>query len=176
MPITADYATTLVRDFFVPVYANEHPLTRSVIASIPADKAGYSPDAVARPAIDLAWHIVSAEIRFIKAVASGAFDYGNSTRPDAVSSPMDVVNWYSGAFESALDRLKLTAGDQLMKAIDFRGIFSLPAYAYLQSGISHTIHHRGQLTTYLRPMGARVPSIYGESYDSRQARESGQKR
>jgi uncharacterized damage-inducible protein DinB len=63
-----------------------------------------------------------------------------------------------------------------VKAIDFRGIFSLPAYAYLQSGISHTIHHRGQLTTYLRPMGARVPSIYGESYDSRQARESGQKR
>jgi len=176
MSMTIEFATAFVRDFFVPVYANEHPLTKGVIASIPADKAGYAPDAVTRPAIDLAWHIVSAEIRFMKAVASGAFDYGNATRPDAVSSPMDVVKWYSGAFESALDKLKLTAGDHLVKAIDFRGIFSLPAYAYLQSGISHTIHHRGQLTTYLRPMGARVPSIYGESYDSRQARESGQKR
>jgi hypothetical protein len=81
MSMTIEYATAFVRDFFVPVYANEHPLTKGVIASIPADKAGYAPDAVTRPAIDLAWHIVSAEIRFMKAVASGAFDYGNATRP-----------------------------------------------------------------------------------------------
>ena len=62
-----------------------------------------------------------------------------------------------------------------MTPIDFRGLFTFPAYAFLQSGISHTIHHRGQLSTYLRPMGGRVPSIYGESYDTRQARENAAK-
>ena len=36
-------------------------------------------------------------------------------------------------------------------------------------GLKHSIHHRGQLSMYLRPMGAKVPSIYGESYDSAQA-------
>ena len=34
------------------------------------------------------------------------------------------------------------------------------------------IHHRGQLSSYLRPMGAKVPSIYGESYDATQERQA----
>jgi uncharacterized damage-inducible protein DinB len=38
--------------------------------------------------------------------------------------------------------------------------------------LNHSIHHRGQLSMYLRPMGAKVPSIYGESYDSAQARQA----
>ena len=47
---------------------------------------------------------------------------------------------------------------------------------YLNVLLQHTIHHRGQLSTYLRPMGAKVPSIYGESYDATQARKAaGQK-
>jgi uncharacterized damage-inducible protein DinB len=41
-------------------------------------------------------------------------------------------------------------------------------------GVHHTIHHRGQLSAYLRSMGAKVPSIYGESYDSEQAKKGAQ--
>ncbi|MGA3241300.1 MAG: DinB family protein [Bryobacteraceae bacterium] len=37
--------------------------------------------------------------------------------------------------------------------------------AYLNIGLKHTVHHRGQLSSYLRPMGAKVPSIYGPSAD-----------
>jgi len=85
---------------------------------------------------------------------------------------MDLVKWYSSSFGDAIERVKALGGEQLLTPIDFRGLFTFPAYAFLQSGISHTIHHRGQLSTYLRPMGARVPSIYGESYDSRQSREA----
>jgi len=51
-------------------------------------------------------------------------------------------------------------------------MFKLPAVAFLQLSMSHTIHHRGQLTSYLRSMGAKVPSIYGESYDDAQARKA----
>jgi uncharacterized damage-inducible protein DinB len=40
--------------------------------------------------------------------------------------------------------------------------------------LNHSIHHRGQLSMYLRPIGAKVPSIYGESYDARDAREKAQ--
>jgi uncharacterized damage-inducible protein DinB len=40
-----------------------------------------------------------------------------------------------------------------------------------QVALNHSIHHRGQLSMYLRPMGAAVPSIYGERYDAREARE-----
>ena len=57
-----------------------------------------------------------------------------------------------------------------MKTADFRGLFQLPAVVYLHTASIHSIHHRGQLSMYLRPMGAKVPAIYGESYDSTQAR------
>ena len=60
---------------------------------------------------------------------------------------------------------------QLLQPIDFRGMFKMPALGYVQIAINHSIHHRGQLSMYLRPMGAKVPSIYGESYDAREARE-----
>src|SRR6266853_1324003 len=173
MPFTPEQAVVVVRDLLAPAYVNEHPLTKGVIASIPEAKADYKLDDVSRTAIDLAWHIVAAECRFLNAVVAGAFDFSGGTRPEKMRKPMDVVKWYSSAFGAAIERVKALDGEELLRPIDFRGIFNFPAYAYLQSGISHSIHHRGQLSTYLRPMGGRVPSIYGESYDSRQAREKG---
>ena len=83
-------------------------------------------------------------------------------------------HWYSERFAKVIDRLKQTSGDQLIKTVDFRGLFQFPAVIYVQIGLNHSIHHRGQLSMYLRPMGAKVPSIYGESYDARMAREAKQ--
>jgi uncharacterized damage-inducible protein DinB len=58
--------------------------------------------------------------------------------------------------------------------IDFRGMFQMPAISYLTFSSNHSIHHRGQLSVYLRPMGAKVPAIYGESFDSKAARMAAQ--
>lgn len=77
-------------------------------------------------------------------------------------------------FAHNVERLKQVKGEQLIQPVDFRGLFQFPAVIYLQLGLSHSIHHRGQLSMYLRPMGAKVPSIYGESYDARVAREAAQ--
>jgi uncharacterized damage-inducible protein DinB len=173
--LTSDQATLIPHAVGLRALANEHPLTKNVIAAIPADKADYCPDPVAKSAIDLAWHIVTAENRFLEAVASGVFDFGGSARPDTIATPADVIGWYADRFATNIDRLKSLSGEQLLKPIDFRGLFQLPAVAYVQIGLNHSIHHRGQLSMYLRPMGAKVPSIYGESYDARQARESAAK-
>ena len=62
--------------------------------------------------------------------------------------------------------------EQLMRVVDFRGMLQMPAVSYLLLGLRHTIHHRGQLSSYLRCMGAKVPAMYGESYDSEQARKA----
>jgi uncharacterized damage-inducible protein DinB len=83
-----------------------------------------------------------------------------------------VNRWYSDRFENNIARLAQRSGEQLTKIINFRGIFQFPAVIYVQLALNHSIHHRGQLSMYLRPMGAKVPSIYGESYDARIAREA----
>jgi uncharacterized damage-inducible protein DinB len=149
-------------------------VTERVIAAIPNDKADYRPDQIVKSAIDLAWHIVSAENRFLEAVASGTFDLAPAPRPDNVRTAADVNAWYAPRFTANISRLKALSGEQLTRTIDFRGIFQFPAVVYVNLALNHTIHHRGQLSMYLRPMGAKVPSIYGESYDARIEREAKQ--
>ncbi len=170
--MTPDHASAILTAVGLPSLHAEHPMTKKVIAAIPEDKVDYRPDSIARTAIDLAWHIVTSENRFLEAVSSGAFDLTPRPRPDTVRSPADVNRWYEERFATSVARLKSLSGDQLLKPIDFRGVFQFPAVTYIQLALNHSIHHRGQLTMYLRPMEAKVPSIYGESYDARMAREA----
>jgi uncharacterized damage-inducible protein DinB len=170
--MTPDQATIVVNSVGLPSLHAEHPVTKSVIGAVPADRADYRPDSITRSAIDLAWHIVTAENRFLEAVLSGAFDLAPMPRPETVRSPGDIIGWYEERFGRNVERLKGASGEQLVKTIDFRGLFQFPAVIYVQLALSHSIHHRGQLSMYLRPMGAKVPSIYGESYDARTAREA----
>jgi uncharacterized damage-inducible protein DinB len=165
-----EQATFLLNDFFLPQLRSEHAITKKVIGAIPADKCGFQPDGVAKSAIDLAWHIVAAEMRFFEAVPAGQFDFTPRHRPDSIHTAQDLLLWYAENFEPRLESLARSTADQLMKIVDFRGLFQLPAVMYLNFILHHTIHHRGQLSMYLRPMGAKVPSIYGESWDDAQAR------
>jgi uncharacterized damage-inducible protein DinB len=163
-----DHAEFL-RKFYAVSLANEHPITRRVVEAIPDDKADYRPNDIVKSATDLAWHIVSAEHRFMAAVINGVFEFGG-TRPDSVKTVRDIAAWYGETFQRDLEQLESLSADALVKEIDFRGILKFPAVVYLQIGLHHSIHHRGQLSMYLRPMGAKVPSIYGESFDATQAR------
>lgn len=156
----------------LPALKNEHRTTKNVIAAIPLDKGDYRPDPCSKTALELAWHIAAAEHRFFSGVAAGAFDFTPNNRPDSVRNSADLALWYAESFAKDFERLPTLSGEQLAKVIDFRGLFQLPAVVYLEFGLKHSIHHRGQLSTYLRPMGGKVPAIYGESYDSAEAKKA----
>ncbi len=149
---------------------NEHSLTRRVIEAIPLDKGDYRPDSVSKSALELAWHIVATEQRFFEAVTAGEFNFAPNPLPQSIKNSADLVAAYEEIFAEKTAPLTQLSSEQLSKIVDFRGMFQLPAVMYLQFVLSHTIHHRGQLTMYLRPMGAKVPAIYGESYDSAKAK------
>jgi len=173
-PIQPDQAIFLLQGVCLPGLKNEHGITKTVIGAIPLDKGDYRPDEISRSALDLAWHIVIAEMRFMDAVITGAFDFTPMPRPDSVKNSTDLIAWYEENFDQRTAKLATLSTESLLKIIDFRGIFQLPAVMYLNFIISHTVHHRGQLSMYLRPMGAKVPSIYGESYDAAEARKAAQ--
>ena len=172
MGMTVEEATVILKAMTIPALKAEHPVTARVIAAIPDDKVDYRPDGIVKSAIELAWHIVAAENRFFQAIINGTFDLTPVPRPETIQTAAAVNNWYSSRFDENLQRLQHLTGDQLIKRIDFRGLFQFPAIVYAQIGLNHSIHHRGQLSMYLRPMGAKVPSIYGESFDAREEREA----
>lgn len=171
-PIQPDQADFLLHGVYLPGLRNEHGLTRSVIGAIPRDKGDYRPDPISRTALDLAWHTAVTEMRFMDAVLAGEFDLGPRPRPDSINNSEDLTAWYTENFEPRFEKLAKLSSEQLMRIVDFRGMFQLPAVMYLGFILHHTVHHRGQLSIYLRPMGAKVPSIYGESYDAAEARKA----
>jgi uncharacterized damage-inducible protein DinB len=168
--LTADQAYALVQNLLLGVIKNESKTTKRVLEAVPADKPDYRPDPHAKSAIELVRHIAAADIRFLDTVINGAFD-SSPVLPENLKTPQDVAGWYENAFAERFAALTTLTGEQLTKIVDFRGIAQRPAYAFIQAGLLHTIHHRGQLSTYLRPAGGSVPAIYGESYDSAQAKK-----
>lgn len=155
----------IVLNFLASTVEREHGTNKKVIAAVPADQGAYKPSEKCMSAIDLAYHIASSELFFMNGVADGAFNPANSKRPDSIQTAADVLAMYEVEFPKALARVKALTGEQLVKNINFFDMFNLPGLAYLGLMNNHTVHHRGQLSAYLRPMGAKVPSIYGPSGD-----------
>jgi hypothetical protein len=124
--LTPDQATLILTATGLPSLNAEHPVTKRVIAALPAEKADYRPDNIVRSAIDLAWHIVASETRFLEAVASGAFDFSGAARPAAIRTPADVVDWYSERFAKDIDRLKQMTGDPVDQDHRFPRALSIP--------------------------------------------------
>src|SRR5437773_583190 len=125
--LTPDQAALILNAVAIPSLQAEHPVTKSVIAAMPPDKIDYRPDPVTRSAVDLAWHIVTAENRFLEAVLAGAFDLTPRERPASIRTPDDINRWYADGFQKNVERLKGLPGDQLVRTIDFRGVFQFPA-------------------------------------------------
>ena len=172
--IPPEQAHFLLHNVFLGLLKNESRSTKKVLEAVPADKLTYQPDACSMTADQLLRHIAVAEFFFTGAAINGVFNPGAITIPDSATTPQQVASWYEETFAQHFDALTKLSGEQLATIVDFRGKFQQPAVLFLQFGLGHTIHHRGQLSTYLRPMGAKVPAIYGESYDSAQAKKAAQ--
>jgi len=162
--MTPEQAHFLLQEVYLPQIHHEHRTTCRVIAAVPADRSSYKPDEKSKSAWELARHIASTEIFFMRGVADGAFNREHSAIPDAVKTPADLLKWYEENHARAVARLAETPSADLVKNLSF-AIFDFPAIQYPAMMISHSAHHRGQLSAYLRPMGAKVPGIYGPSAD-----------
>lgn len=173
--MTPENASFLLNQVFLPLLEKEQSTTRRVIEAIPDNGGDYRPDGASKTSVELAWHIVAAEKRFLEGIVNGEFNFAPITRPEHVRTGADIARWYGEMTQAVLPRLRKLTPEQLTKSIDFRGIFQAPAVMFLQTSLNHSIHHRGQLSTYLRPAGGKVPAIYGESYDSAEARKAAQK-
>jgi uncharacterized damage-inducible protein DinB len=141
----------------------EAETTKKVIAAIPDGKSDYKPDSNARSAKELAWHLANADIQFLDGIADLSFETDTPEHKPQTSA--EVVAWYADNIARGVARVQAMTTEQLLTPVNFFGVCNLPAVFYLGFMNNHSIHHRGALATYLRPMGAKIPSIYGGSYD-----------
>jgi uncharacterized damage-inducible protein DinB len=142
--------------------------TLKVLAAVKDDNKDYKPDAKSRSAWELATHIATSDIWFLDSIIQGGFKFDPEASAQATAqfkSVNDVVEFYKKTFPAKLAELRGLSDDKLTRDVDFFGMMKMPAAAFLPLANNHSIHHRGQLAAYLRPMGSKVPAIYGGSAD-----------
>ena len=138
--------------------------TYKAINAVPDAKKDFKPETNSRSAWELAKHIATCDVGFLHAVAANSFSVFPA-KSSAQTIP-ELADWYKHEMAKALERVLALDGNHLSQPVEAFGM-KLPSVNYLMFCNNHMIHHRGQLTTYLRPMGGKVPAMYGESFDEK---------
>jgi|DewCreStandDraft_4_1066084.scaffolds.fasta_scaffold10226_7 uncharacterized damage-inducible protein DinB len=166
MPFAPDQAR-LIAEFLLDQFEQEMKTTQSVLAALPAGKEDYSPDARSTPALKLAWHIASADKWFLDSILAGKFEAGESGGvPETIRTGSDAAAWYEANLPASIAALRAAPAETFSRTVDFFGMMQAQGVDFLALALKHSIHHRGQLSAYLRPMGGKVPGIYGPSGDT----------
>jgi uncharacterized damage-inducible protein DinB len=155
------------REFFIRCWRQEYPTFVKVLRAVPADKMDYRPDPVTRSAAELVWLQVEEKQCWFELLETGKIDW--KPTPPALSLD-EMIRAYEKAHSELAPILEQvddrTWDDKVTQfVVDGRVYVELPLGQMFWIGLFDAIHHRGQLSVYLRPMGGRVPSIYGPSAD-----------
>jgi uncharacterized damage-inducible protein DinB len=145
---------------FTNFWTNESLTTRNVLARIP-DGSDYRPDPKSRTAQEIAWQIVCEERMIIEALENGKAEWNPPPMPGTMKEVLAAYEKDSADMER---RWRAVTAEQWDGTLDFFGS-QRPASPLAWSFLFDIVHHRGQITTYLRPMGSTVPQIYGPSGD-----------
>jgi len=149
-----------ILQFLLPQLQQESATTRKLLAAVPAEDCNYKPSDLCMTGLALAGHIALSEVFFLRGVLNGAFEW----KALDFQTPAEALGYYDEHVAPLIAEVGTLTGEKLAQPITF-AIWTEPVVGFLSIGLKHTIHHRGQLSTYLRPMGAKVPSIYGPSAD-----------
>ena len=145
---------------FTDLWKKESKTTRNVLARIP-EGSQYRPDPKSRTAQEIAWQILGEEQMLIEALETGKAAWTPAPVPATMK---EIVASYDRQSASTAERLTNLPAARWDGALDFFGK-QRPAAPLAWSFLFDIVHHRGQITTYLRPMGSTVPQIYGPSAD-----------
>jgi uncharacterized damage-inducible protein DinB len=145
---------------FTKFWEDESKTTLKVLGRIP-EGSDYRPDPKSRTAQEIAWQIVCEEKMIIEALENGKADWAPPPLP---ATMREVVDAYRSQSATMPDRWKALSASQWNGPLEFFGR-QRPASPMAWSFLFDIVHHRGQITTYLRPMGSTVPQIYGPSGD-----------
>lgn len=174
MSTTAAASSNNIASSLIAEMQQEAAVARTCLERVPADKFAWKPHeksmALGKLAVHIAemfnWTAVTlqqAELDFSK------FDY----KPLEPATTDELVEYLDKNVAEALDVLRNTTDDVFMENWTMRNgdtvYFTLPKVAVMRSFVmNHIVHHRGQLSVYLRLNDIAVPSIYGPSADEGQ--------
>ena len=153
------------REFFCQRHQAEFPTFNRVLDALPLTQFTYRPHDRSPSTLDLVWTLANEMTACSAMIDRGEVHWSPEQAPSAEEAVKAFRECYQ-ALEERVNKVgeehwkrpaKLYVGEQL--------IMEQPLGKFLWYLFFDAIHHRGQLSTYIRPMGGKVPSIYGPSGD-----------
>jgi uncharacterized damage-inducible protein DinB len=163
-----------IRDSFLPEFEHEMETTRKTLERVPEDKTSWKPHDTSMPMGRLAGHIAEMAGFAASTFQGDSFDFAPPgaapMQPTVMTSRKQLLEIFDKNVASARAAISKASDEELQKTWTLmnggKTFFAMPRITVLRSMIlNHVIHHRGQLSVYLRMNQVPVPSIYGPSGD-----------
>ncbi len=156
------------QQFFAQTLSGEFDRFHNVIAALPADKLAYRHDEKSRSARQLVGHLIG-HFQDLGELA----DTGH-IKNHRVEVPFETLAQATALFDESFralqKKLETVSAEQWSMPAEFRAgdflIMTAPTGTLMWTLLFDAVHHRGQLSTCIRPMGGKVPGIYGPSADT----------
>ena len=172
-----------ISETLLPEFDHEMANTRKALERVPFDKLSWKPHPKSMTLETLAVHIATMPEWAGVTLKEDAFDYappgGQPYKAPTFGSQKELLDAFDKGVAETRSALAAADDSQMMAPWTLKAggqaLFTMPRVAVIRSFVmNHTIHHRGQLSAYIRAMGGKVPAIYGESYDSAEAKKAAQ--
>jgi uncharacterized damage-inducible protein DinB len=163
-----------IRDALLPEFDHEMATTRKTLERVPEGKPDWKPHEKSMTMGRLAGHVAELPTFITRALEADSFDInppgGSGRTPLVMSSRKQLLEAFDKNVSSAREMLAKANDEDFMKSWSLmaggKEIFKMPKIGVVRTfAFSHVIHHRGQLSVYLRLNDVAVPSIYGPSAD-----------
>ena len=159
-----------IADALVPEFDHEMTTTRKLLERVPEDKFDWKPHAKSFSLGALATHVANLATWGAETLNKSEIDIGGGQPPSAPPSKSELLANFDKNVAATRAALTGKTDAELMAVWslkrDGHTIFSMPKTAVWRSFVlNHLVHHRGQLSVYLRLLDVPVPSIYGPSAD-----------
>jgi uncharacterized damage-inducible protein DinB len=153
-------------EFCIARRKSELPAFIRVLKAMPEGRLDYRPDPKARTAAELAWMLVSGERALVSLLDTGTIEWTQTPAPSTVGEIVAVFERNGSAVNAKLEKLDEAGWHKPGKfLVDGAAVWEDAIGEMVWGFLFDAIHHRGQLSTYLRPMGGKIPAIYGPTAD-----------
>ena len=153
-----------LREFYLKRAKAEFPVFLKVLKALPKDLS-YKPHDRSPSAEQLVWIVTSELKACIDVVDTGKSEWAES-KPPSLDEMIGMYEKWSNELVDKVSKMD-AAAEQRNAQFFYQGmvVMERPTVEFLWDFMFDAIHHRGQLSAYIRPMGGKVPSIYGPSAD-----------
>jgi uncharacterized damage-inducible protein DinB len=164
-----------IAESILPEFDHETATTRTLLERVPADKSEWKPHPKSMSLGQLAMHIANLPRWASITLERTEFDTNPADGPRITTPPFEstssLLQAYDASVSAARALLAATpdAGFMVQWTLKNGGknMFSMPRIAVFRSFVlNHAVHHRGQLSVYLRLLDVPIPNIYGPTADT----------